>query len=129
MELECAACDGPVGKGITLAFPLSALTAVTATTSPSGDATVYMLPLLENAGWLKDSQNSLKAWTVPSQCDLILVLSRLSNFRILGDWTRWYESVGLDDVQILNTVGQLPRCANSMPDASNCKCSCGESVC
>lgn len=108
---------------------MSALSAVTTAASPSGDAIVLTLPLLETAGWLKDPQNSLKAWTVPSKCDLILVLSRLSDFRILGDWTKWYESVGLDDVQILNTVGQLPRCANAVPDASTCKCSCGEAPC
>jgi len=118
VELECATCTGPVGNGITLAFPISALT-----TGPfTGDATIFTLPLLEGAGWIKDPQNTLLAWTKPTQCDIIQVLSRLSAFRILGDWTTWYESVALDNVQILNTKGLLPRCALSRPDASLCAC-------
>jgi hypothetical protein len=53
---------------------------------------------------------------------MIQVLSRLSAMRILGDWTAWYESVALDDVQFANTKGQLPLCAMQLPDASVCLC-------
>lgn len=128
VKLVCADCDGPVGKGITLCFPLGATASVQGK-SVGGDAYVLQIPLLETAGWTKDPQNSLKQWTPPSKCDIIEVLSRLSGVYILGDWTRWHESVGIDNVLIYNTVGQLPRCANSFPDASKCKCSCGEAVC
>lgn len=119
--MECAACEGPVGKGITLGFSLAALLK-----SPNGaftgQAKQITLPLWETAGWLKDSQNSLVPWTVPSQCDMIQVLSRLSRLRILGDWTTWYESVGLEDVLISNTKSNLPLCAMSVPDAKVCTC-------
>lgn len=54
---------------------------------------------------------------------MIQVLSRLSSLDILGDWTTWYETMALDNVQILNTkTGQIPVCAMSRPDASICTC-------
>lgn len=130
VQLDCDACDGPVGKGISLCFSMKAIVAGGyGQSSANGDAILYQLPLLENSGWTKDPQNSLKAWAAPSQCDIIMALSRLSRVRILGDWTKWYESVAIDDVQILNTKSSLPRCSNTMPDASNCKCSCKETIC
>lgn len=106
--LECAECDGPVGKGITLGYSAAALAA-----SPSGPFSGAPLrvtvPLKERRGWVKDSQNSLVPWGAASQCDLIQVLSRLSRVRVLGDWTAWYETVALDDFQILNTQGTVQR--------------------
>jgi len=116
--LECAKCVGPVGTGITLGFPIKNLPYIKFTGAP----VQYTLPLLEGAGWLKDPQNTLQQWTTPTKCDMIQVLSRLTSFKILGDWTTWYESVALDNVQIANTKGQLPLCAMSIPDASICTC-------
>jgi hypothetical protein len=118
VELECKTCDGPVSKGIKLIFPLSSLKYVVFNGAP----TVFTIPLLETSGWLKDPQNTLSKWSAPSKCDLIQVLSRLSAFRILGDWTTWYESVALDNVSIMNTKGQIPICASSRTDASVCTC-------
>ena len=118
VELECEDCQGPIGRGIKLVFPVSAMI----WTSFNGEPAKFAVPLLEDAGWLKDPQNSLTKWTKPSKCDLIQVLSRLSSFRILGDWTTWYESVALDDVSFTNTRGQLPICAMERPDASICTC-------
>lgn len=130
--LECATCDGPVGGkgGITLGYSMASLTR-----SPNGAFTgvpkrvsiplkeQQALPLaLQGGGWVKDPQNSLLPWAPASQCDIIQVLSRLSKVRILGDWTAWYETVGLDDVRITNTKGQLPLCAMQRPDASICTC-------
>jgi hypothetical protein len=109
-----------VGKGITLIFPLS--TALQATPF-SRDGTTFTLSLTEGAGWLKDPQNVLKKWTVPTRCDLLQVLSRLSSVDILGDWTTWYETMALDSVQIQNTnAGKIPVCAMSRADASICSC-------
>jgi hypothetical protein len=95
--LECATCTGPVSKGITLSYPISALKK-----SFSGTPTRIVLSLVENAGWLKDPQNTLLQWKAPTKCDMIQVLSRLSSIRILGDWTQWYESVAIDTVQFVN---------------------------
>ncbi len=117
--LQCSECTGPVGKGITLAFPYDA---IKKTTSFNGETTAFTIPLREDAGWRKDPQNTLKMWQAPSRCDLIQVLSRLSGLQILGDWTTWYETVALDNVLIRNVKAQLPLCALSRPDASLCKC-------
>lgn len=115
--LECASCQGPVSTGITLAYPISAYPG-----SFNGDAMTFTIPLLEDQGWTKDPQNTLLEWSDASKCDVIQVLSRLSGLRILGDWTRWYESIAIDDVQIYNTKGNLPICAQSKNDASVCTC-------
>lgn len=123
VRLDCSSCKGPVGKGITLIYPLSA--AIEA--SPfSREGTTFTLSLTENSGWLKDPQNVLKKWTVPTRCDLLQVLSRLSSIDILGDWTSWYETMALDNVQILNTnSGKIPVCAMNRDDASICTCDGG----
>ena len=115
--LECASCQGSVTTGVTLKYPMSA-----ATSTFNGDPTTFTIPLVEGHGWMKDPQNSLLSWSDASKCDVIQVLSRLSGLRILGDWTRWYESVGIDNVQIYNTKGNLPICAQSKNDASVCTC-------
>lgn len=145
--LECASCDGPVGKGITLGFSIRAL-GLSSNGAFTGAPKRIAIPLLESSGWLKDPQNSLLSWTVPSRCDMIQVLSRLSSIKILGDWTTWYETIALDNVQIANikgkkkqssreriifhshsddlnyvqSTGQLPVCAMERPDASICVC-------
>ncbi|RYH09675.1 hypothetical protein EON65_39995 [archaeon] len=120
--LECDTCQGPVRKGITLGYNMQTFFS-SRNGVFDGGAKRVVIQLSETGGWLKDSQNSLLSWTRPSQCDIIQVLSRLSRVRILGDWTRWYETVALDDVQVANTKAQLPICAMSVPDASICTCS------
>ena len=122
--LECDSCQGPVRKGITLGYSMQTFFA-SRNGVFDGSAKRVVISLSEAGGWLKDSQNSLQPWTRPSQCDVIQVLSRLSRVRILGDWTRWYETVALDDVQVANTKAQLPVCAMSVPDASICTCGAG----
>jgi len=119
VEMLCSACQGPVTLGIKLIFPMSASTDAK---NFNGATTQFKIPLLETAGWLQDPQNTLTKWTPPNKCDFIRVLSRLSSLRILGDWTTWYESVALDNVRFVNTVGQLPICAQDRPDASLCRC-------
>jgi hypothetical protein len=118
VELECASCIGPVGKGILLAFPISG-----ADVKFDGKTAQFSIPLLEHKGWMKDTQSVLqKDWPAPSQCDMIQVLSRLSALRILGDHTSWYETVAIDDVALVNSASQLPICAMARPDASVCEC-------
>lgn len=116
--LECDSCVGPVSKGITLVFPIN----VPRIGKYSGETRTFSIPLTENEGWLKDPQNTLKAWTPATQCDVIQVLSRLSNLQILGDWTAGEESIALDSVLVSNTKAALPLCAMSRTDASICTC-------
>ncbi len=106
IELHCATCEGPVGKGITLGYTIDQLRR-----SPNGafdgKPKTISIALNEHGGWMKDSQNVLLPWTKPSKCDIIQVLSRLSKIKILGDWTTWYETVAIDDIQISNTEGEF----------------------
>lgn len=128
VELLCASCMGPVSQGIRLGFPISAVLKSVRSGSQSGMLSSPLqltIPLLEDAGWLKDPQNALLPWSAPTQCDLIQVLSRLSGFRILGDWTVWYETVAIDSVQIVNLQAQLPLCSMTTLDASaGCSAPC-----
>lgn len=123
IQLDCADCVGPVGTGITLVYPLSKALKEASTSFLDGSMEVnFSIELLETSGWLKDPQNTLKEWMPPSQCDIIQVLSRMSSVRILGDITRWYESVALDEVMFSNKVSKIPVCAMVRPDASICTC-------
>jgi hypothetical protein len=114
VELYCAQCR--VNRGATLVFPLSRAQAFT------GATTSYSLNLSEAAGWLEDPRNTLASWVAPSQCAMVEVLSGLSAVRILGDFTRWYESVALDNAHFVNLKAQVPVCAQETPDASRCSC-------
>lgn len=119
--LECRVCDH--GRGITLAYPLSAVPAIASASSSSIVNNLDVsVSLTESGGWLKDSKSSLIAWSKPSQCDVIQVLSNLSGLYILGDLTTWHETVALDSVMVANTKGRLPLCAQSRPDALVCTC-------
>lgn len=73
--LECNECKGPLKNGITLQWLVSA------GSNPQsflGETMEFEIPLLESSGWIKDPQNTLLPWTMPSKCDMIQVLSRLS---------------------------------------------------
>jgi len=118
VEISCAKCN--INKGITIGFPLDAVDKF------DGTVKTYSLALNESSGWLKDPRNTNFKWTVPSQCDIIQVLSGISSIKILGDLTTWYEIVSIDDVQLVTAkpVGrrQLPSCAQLTSDASKCTC-------
>mmetsp|Transcript_29089 Transcript_29089/g.34301 ORF Transcript_29089/g.34301 Transcript_29089/m.34301 type:complete len:410 (-) Transcript_29089:208-1437(-) len=115
IEIHCAKCN--TNRGVTIAFPLKK------TKSFSGAATKYSITLKENSGWIQDPKNTLKTWFTPTQCTMIEVLSGISSLKILGDFTKWYESVALDTVQIVNLKSKIPVCAQLTPDASTCTCS------
>ena len=89
--LDCATCDQ--GSGVRLVKYLgSDLTF-------DGKTKKYSIPLTPTSGgWLKDPKNTLFSWTTPSDCEMVELLAGLSNVRILGDFTRWHESVSLDEV-------------------------------
>ncbi len=58
--------------------------------------------------WKKDPKNSLVAWTQPSKCEMVEVLTGISSLRILGDHTRWYESVAIDSVSYSRGTAGVP---------------------
>lgn len=120
--LECSKCA--VNSGMRLVRRLGDLKSATAGApllSFSGRATHFSIHLLETSGWLKDPKNTLVDWAAPSRCDMVEVLSGLSSVRVLGDSTKWYESVALDNVKFV-AGGKIPICAQHLPDASVCTC-------
>jgi hypothetical protein len=94
ITLECASCAG--GAGIRLGH---FLTPEAASKTLDGKTKKITVPLLPSS-FLKDPKNSLLRWQPITECDFVHVLSMLSQFTILGDWTIWYETVALDDVVI-----------------------------
>lgn len=100
VELECSTCAQ--NSGVKLAMPLS--NAFTF----DGSVTQFRLPLLPEAGWVKDPKNILQPWPQPKACELVSVLSALTSIRILGDFTRGHESVAIDTVQLRHGPSGLP---------------------
>jgi hypothetical protein len=117
VEIYCSQCN--INKGNTIVFPLLK----TKQKTFNGKTTKYSIKLNENSGWLLDPKNTLSKWYKPTQCQFIEILSGISSIKILGDFTKWYESVALDDVSIINLKSKLPLCAQLTPDASTCTCS------
>lgn len=118
VQIYCSKCR--LNQGIRIGFPLHATDGFDGTTSS------FSLRLTETSGWLKDSQSTLLDWTVPTKCDMIEVLSGISSIQLLGDFTKWYESVSLDNVKFvveeIKGRNQLPKCAQGSPDARKCSC-------
>ncbi|GMI32407.1 hypothetical protein TrCOL_g8022 [Triparma columacea] len=118
VELYCSKCA--TNTGVTISYPLSA-------TSFDGTTKTFSISMKETGGWLRDPENTLQAWTVPTKCDFIEVLSGLTHVKILGDFTKWYESVSIDNVSFKksNAKSNIPVCAQGSPDASSCTCTNG----
>lgn len=112
--LKCNSCNN--WKGITLAYPLSS------TSGYFGGDKLFSIRLFETSGWLKDPQNNILKWNIPTQCEMIQMLSSLSSVSILGDYTRWYETIALDNVQFRQTKSYYPICAEYSTDSSVCYC-------
>ncbi len=53
----------------------------------------FILILNENRGWYLENDKLTKE-------KMIYLLKNISKIRILGDWTQWYETIGLDNVLI-----------------------------
>ena len=96
VEIYCATCD--LRRGVTIGFPLSATKAFTEVIQ------TFSVPMHESAGWLKDPKNTLLPWTSVSQCEFLEVISNISSLKILGDFTKWYETMCIDDVQFRSTT-------------------------
>lgn len=104
--IECASCAS--GSGIRL------VKYADATLLPlDGKAREVSIPLTEGV-WRKDPKNTLLSWQAPTQCEMVEVLGAVSSLRILGDHTRWYESVAIDRVAyVAGTAGVPLACAST----------------
>lgn len=102
--LGCTSCAA--GKGIRLARFADS------TALPLDGRTRRVSLPLTPASWKKDPKSTILAWTTPSDCELVEVLSGLTSIHILGDHTRWYESVALDDVDFKRGPGVPIKCVD-----------------
>jgi len=118
VEILCAKCN--VNKGVTIGYPLKSATQF------QGKIMHFSLDLTESSGWMKDPNNILHDWIAPTKCEFIEVLSGVSGLRILGDFTTWYETVSIDNVQLRTGTPkgryQIPACAQITPDGRRCTC-------
>ena len=118
VEIECITCN--YRRGIIIGFPLSS------TAGFSGSTSSFSIELHERAGWLRKPKNPLHPWSQVTRCEIIEVLSSISSLKILGDFTRWYESIAIDNVRVRSKTPalrrHLPTCAQNQPDGSNCSC-------
>merc|ERR1712146_156074 len=79
-----------------------------------GKEKAFSIPLTASGGhWLKDPKNTLLAWSTPTECEMVEMLDGLSDLRILGDFTRWHESVSLDNVAVKAGSGGIPMSCDS----------------
>ena len=125
VEIFCSQCN--LNLGVTLAFPLLK----TISGLFNGLTTQYSLPLNEKAGWVKDPKNELiKDWQQPTKCEFIEVLCGITTMKIISDFTKWYESITLDNVNLraanssknYNGRYQMPICAQNRPNGRKCTC-------
>lgn len=105
VTLQCSTCNQNQG-----------MTFVQRDLAWDGKEKAFAIVLSELGGWLKDPKNTNTPWASPSECEMVEMLSSVSELCILGDHTKWYESVGLDNVAIkAGPVGSIPlscSCAN-----------------
>lgn len=93
--LECETCA--LNRGMRFVMKLSA-------SAFTGSPKKFSLQLSEDK-WLKDPKNTLLAWSKPTACEFVEMLHSLSSIKILGDFTKFYESVALDDVYLTAPSG------------------------
>lgn len=111
--LDCASCNR--GAGVRLAVFGDQMEVKT-----DGSTQSVAISLTEKV-WKEDPKNVLNAWGHPTQCEMVEVLSGLTGFKILGDHTKWYESVAIDNVAYeagsctWRHVGPLFRSAETSP--------------
>ena len=101
--LECDSCAS--GSGIRLAKYADADLPL------DGASREVSISLVESV-WRKDPKNTLLPWLPPTQCEMVEVLAGLTSVRILGDHTKWYESVALDRVGYTHGSGVPVSCSN-----------------
>lgn len=106
VRLECRTCN--LNRGITLE---------TRGINFSGSETHFDIKLLATAEWFKDPKNTLLKWPKPTACEMAEVLENVSDISIAGDFTKWYETVAIDNVKVTAVAKlQVPkRCICTTP--------------
>jgi len=103
VTIECSSCRG--GQGVRIGFFADAKNVIL-----DGKTKKFTLPLTPDK-WVKDPRNTLQPWSAIAECELVQVLTAISELSILGDWTTWFETVAIDDVfiSVSNPYIGIPR--------------------
>jgi len=132
--LECASCGTTLSPGMRLVARMDNANSGGAAAdwqSFDGKAKQFTIPLAE-ASWLKDPKSTLAAWAPPTQCEMLQVLSHLSAVKVLGDHTKWHESVSLDSPQfVASCKAQVPlfcACSAANPEEKALGCSAADTA-
>ena len=100
--IECDSCNKKIGMPISRIKELSEFI---------GSPSHISISLIENTGWLEEDKKTGLLKEIVNKCDIIFILSNISSIRILGDWTIWYETIGIDNIYIKNHNSmKLPIC-------------------
>jgi len=102
VTLSCASCD--VGRGVRLAYFADSLL-------PFDGITKRVSIRLDPSQWKQDPRNTVSEWGPTFACQLVEVLSGLTAIDVLGDHTRSFESVALDNVALRPGSGVPVECA------------------
>lgn len=82
-----------------------------------GGAAYIDIPLHESA-WLRDPKSSIEEYEHITQCEMIEALAHMSGLQITADFTQKYESIGLDNVEMIagpSKCCSLNSCQKSHP--------------
>lgn len=95
IELVCSTCIDTVytnNIGIILSQRNTIFNGITQT---------FTFTLNEYNGWYKDPQDTrISNWPSTTQCELLYVLSKLSEIRIWGAYTYGYEVIAIDNISV-----------------------------
>jgi len=92
ITLDCASCNS--GRGMRIVrFADNGL-------EWDGRETVVEVTIAAGNYWRRDPMNTALPFTEATECEIASVMSGLTRFRILGDFTKAGEGVALDDVSV-----------------------------
>ncbi|KAF4667020.1 hypothetical protein FOL47_003810 [Perkinsus chesapeaki] len=100
VTLECAVCNNDRGLRIVRETQVGGLTW-------DGNEQTVSLRLATGENWKKDPLNLALPLTDATECEMAAVLWKLSKVKILGDFTKSGEGVGIDDVSVSHANAAL----------------------
>jgi len=92
VTLECSSCN--MGRGLRIVRFADKIL------SFDGSEKTVTIPIKANQGWRRDPLNTAMPFTDATECEIAAVLSGVTKFKILGDFTQAGEGVALDDVMV-----------------------------
>ena len=98
VTMECSSCN--MGRGLRIVRFVDDLLAW------DGAEKTVTIPVAANQSWRRDPRNTALPFTDATECEIAAVLSGVTKFKILGDFTQAGEGVALDDIRVQSTTEQ-----------------------